>query len=222
MASLYEKYRPNNFSEVVGHRKAIKRLLCTERTVGIRGQVFWLTGESGVGKTTIARIIAGFTADDFTTEEIDAQDLGIDQIREWERKAQSRPLSYTAGREGGFAFIVNEAHGLSNKAVSRLQTVLEDRNVQRNSTWVFTTTNRGHQMLFDDKFDACPFLSRAISINLELDGETLVAMAKRLQEIARLEDVDGKPLDDYMRLLADCKGNMRQALQAIASGEMLD
>jgi hypothetical protein len=45
---------------------------------------------------------------------------------------------------------------------------------QRNSTWIFTTTNRGQESLFADKFDACPFLSRAMVLEFESRGEQLV------------------------------------------------
>lgn len=218
---LYEKYRPTKFSEVVGQPQAIKRLSCLAKTTGIQGQVFWIVGESGTGKTTLARIIASYSASEFTTYEIDAQDLSLETIREWERKCQLKPLSYD-GKPGGYSFVINESHGLSNKAVSRLQTVLEDRNVQKNSTWVFTTTNQGQDRLFGDKFDACPFLSRAVCIDLAMDNGVLLEMAKRLSEIATIEDVNGKPLDAYCDLISRCKGNMRQALQLIAAGEMLD
>lgn len=77
-------------------------------------------------------------------------------------------------------------------------------------------------MLFDSKMDACPFLSRAVCVKLELDAATGLAMAKRLQAIARKEQVDGKPLKAYTELLAECRMNMRQALQMIASGAMLE
>lgn len=218
---LYEKYRPSKFNEVVGQEKAIKRLSCIARTTGIKGQVFWIVGESGTGKTTLARIIAGYAASSFTTYEIDAQDLSIDMVREWERKCQLKPLSYD-GKPAGYAFVINEAHGLSNKVVSRLQTVLEDPYVQKNGTWVFTTTNQGQDRLFGDKFDACPFLSRAVCVDLEFSKDSLTAMAQRLSEIADIEGVNGKPLDAYIGLVSNCKGNMRQALQRIAAGEMLD
>ena len=63
--------------------------------------------------------------------------------------------------------IVNEAHGMSSKVVSRLQTVLEQGCVQKNSTWIFTTTFQGQKRLFDGVMDPCPFMSRAIELTLE-------------------------------------------------------
>jgi len=216
MTALYEVERPRNFSEVAGHQKTLKRLACTLKTTGLDGQVYWITGESGTGKTTLAKIIASHVAPDCCTYEIDAQKLLTEMLDEWYRKALAPSLF------GQFAFIVNEAHTLTSKIVSALQTVLEDPAVQRNSTWIFTTTNKGEQLLFDTKFDACPFLSRAICLKLELDKETVIAMAERLQSIARKHECDGKPLDAYLQLLADSKFNMRKALQEIASGAMLD
>lgn len=215
MVALHEKYRPQEFTDVVGQDKAIKRLHCLMKTCGLDGQVYWLVGDSSTGKTTLARLIADAVADHCTTHEIDAQDVTMDLIRDWEAKAQYRSLY------GGYAFIINEAHGLSNKAVSRLQTVLDDAGVQKNTTWVFTTTHQGEERLFGDKFDALPFLSRAVCVELASDDTTLLAFAKRAQWIAQQEGVDGQPLDAYVSLLQECGGNLRQALQRIASGEML-
>lgn len=46
-------------------------------------------------------------------------------------------------------------------------------------------------------------------------------MAERLQLIAQMEDLDGKPLASYVQLMKDCKNNIRAAIQAIKSGRML-
>ena len=102
--------------------------------------MFWVTGDSGTGKSTAARLIASEIADDYAVVEIDAQDLGMDRVREFERMCQFKPLG-----KGCHVFICNEAHGLSSKVVSRLQTLLEQDNVQRNSTWIFTTTFQGER-----------------------------------------------------------------------------
>ena len=70
---LYEKYRPQTFEEVLGQDKAIRQIQLAGRT-GFGGKAFWLSGPSGTGKTTLARIIARQIADDFCIEEYDSAD----------------------------------------------------------------------------------------------------------------------------------------------------
>lgn len=215
MKSLYEQYRPRTWDDLVGQDKLIAKMSVLRRR-GLVGRVFWVTGDSGTGKSTAARLIASEIADDYAVVEIDAQDVGMDRVREFERMCQFKPLG-----KGCHVFIVNEAHGLSSKVVSRLQTVLEQDNVQRNSTWVFTTTFQGARKLFDDAFDACPFMSRAIELTLEHGEDVVLAFAVRARKIAQTEQLDGKPLEDYVRLVRQSGCNMRKVLQRIEVGEML-
>ena len=111
MKALYEQYRPHGWDELVGQDKLVQRLAILRRR-GLAGRVFWITGDSGTGKTTVARLIASEIADDYAVVEIDAQDMNLDRVREFERICQFRPLG-----KGCHVFIVNEAHGLSSKVV---------------------------------------------------------------------------------------------------------
>jgi hypothetical protein len=161
-------------------------------------------------------LIAAEVADDYSTIELDAQDLSMDAVRDFERMCYSRPLG-----NGCHCFLVNEAHGLSSKVVSRLQTVLELPAVQRNSTWIFTTTLLGQQRLFEDMLDCAPLLSRAIEIVFSGGRDTIVEMAVRAKEIAEHENLDDKPIAAYVELIVQEACNMRKVLQRIESGEML-
>ena len=104
--TLFEKYRPTSFDEVLGQDKAIKKVkLLLDRGWG--GRAWWLSGSSGTGKTTIARIIARCGADDFYVTEYDSADaMSVSEIGRLERD-----MSYFAPGKGGRAFIINEAHG---------------------------------------------------------------------------------------------------------------
>ena len=70
---LFEKYRPIALGEVLGQDKAINKVrFLLERGWG--GRAWWISGASGIGKTTIARIIASQGADDFYISEYDSAD----------------------------------------------------------------------------------------------------------------------------------------------------
>jgi len=211
MVALYEKLRPQSIEEFVGFSEVINRLTALNTAVGWDGQVFWITGLSGTGKTTLARIIAKSISTDLDTEEVDAADVSMEVLRDWEKRCH-----YFPQREA-YSFIVNEAHTLSTKVISRLQTLLETPAVQKRGTFLFTTTDRGQQLLFDTKFDALPFLSRAIKVELKPSDATLVALSLQLASVGSTLGYDLPPAA-YEDLLAECRGNMRESLQKIASG----
>ena len=212
---LYERFRPLSWAGVIGQDRALRALDCVRRLHGtLAGQVYWLAGPSGTGKTTIARLIAAEVGQDWTIEEIDAADLDVDTTRRWVRQCQSRPLG-----GGHWVFIINEAHTLRGPIVSKLQTALEDPLVQRNSTWCFTTTDEGESLLFD-KTDGVPFLSRAKALPMARQGLAKPFAAWLRAKAAEL-GLNGKPESAYVRLLQDCKNNLRAALQQVECGAML-
>lgn len=216
MLPLYEAHRPKDWSDVVGQDEALRKIDVLRRR-GLGGQVFWITGPSGAGKTTIARLIAAEVTDPYAIVEIDAQRLTLDKLRELDRSCHFRPL--TAKGKGYHCFIVNESHKLNTNVVSELQTVLESEHVMRTSTWVFTTTDKGHRHLFGTKFDAIPFLSRAKHIELRREPD-IRAMAVRAKQIAEAENLDGQPIERYEALARKAKGNLRTMLNVIEAGAM--
>lgn len=211
---LNEKYRPTTFSQVVGQEKVVKSIELLRSRGGLGGRAFLLIGQSGTGKTTIGRLIAQEVADVGATEEVDAESLTPARILELERRASGKVLW---GR-GGWAVICNECHGLSAAAIRQLLVTLE--RIPSHVVWIFTTTNDGAENLFDKRIDASPLTSRCVEFKLSRQGLT-AAFARRAQEIAVAEGLDGQPIKAYERLLKDSRNNLRTALSAIERGAML-
>jgi replication-associated recombination protein RarA len=89
--SLFERYRPQTWSEIVGQEKIVATIdRLRPRRLG--GSAYWITGQSGTGKSSIARLIAAEIADTWSVEEIDAAGLTAGRIQDMERRSQMRSI----------------------------------------------------------------------------------------------------------------------------------
>lgn len=212
MRPLYQTHRPTALDGVVGQAKAVAT--CRHLAArGLGGNAMWISGAKGTGKTTIARIMAGTLADVFHTVEVDAGKVTAEFLRQADVDARYAPLS-----GDGRAYIVNEAHGLTARAMRTLDVMLEA--LPESCVWIFTTTSEGQADLFESYHDAGPLLDRCLRIPLTTQG-LCKAFAKRAREIAELEGLNGRPLAAYERLLKDNHNSMRGAMEDIQAGRML-
>lgn len=142
--TLYRKYRPSSFQEVAGEQEIVRALKNALKNNQL-SQAYLFTGPRGVGKTTIARLIAksvnclepkedgeacgvcenctSFQEGSFLDlVEIDAaSNRGIDEIRLLKEKINYQP---SQGKKK--VYIIDEVHMLTKEAFNALLKTLEE------------------------------------------------------------------------------------------------
>ena len=208
---LADKYRPQTWAEVAGNDKAIERIADLTVNAFETGDplVLLLTGPAGVGKSTVARLVAKtLGADPCHVDLIPAGKCSADRVREVEES-----LSHTAMFGSGWKVaIVEEVDKVSPQAVNLWLTLLE---TMPHKCCVVFTSNTKPDELFGG-IDS-PFVSRCYPLWFTTQGLATTEggtgpAAERLKWIAQQEGIDGKPDAHYVGLIRACKGNIRAAI----------
>jgi DNA polymerase-3 subunit gamma/tau len=216
---LARKYRPRVFSDLVGQPHVVRPLVNALKSDRL-AQAYLFAGARGVGKTTVARILAmalnclddrsdppcgqcvscseiieGQAVDVF---EIDgASNRGINEIRELRETVR-----YLPGKGQFKVYIIDEVHMLTKEAFNALLKTLEEP--PAHVVFIFATTE-AHKVL-------PTILSRCQRYDFKRIG--LDAIVDRLEFITRTEQVDVSPAS--LRLIArEADGSLRDALSLL-------
>ena len=224
---LARKYRPQKFSEVIG-QEHVTRTLQNALEQGRTAHGYIFSGHRGIGKTTVARILAAALncrASDkpgaepcgiceSCTEiragnavdviEIDAAtNRGIDEIRELREAARYRPA-----RDRFKIYILDEAHQITDAAFNALLKTLEEP--PDHIVFMLATTQP----------EDIPQTIRSRCQHFSFRAVKFDDIVAQLRDLVGMENIEAD--DDALALLAEAgDGSMRDALsildQAIAS-----
>ncbi|OGG44610.1 DNA polymerase III, subunit gamma and tau [Candidatus Kaiserbacteria bacterium RIFCSPHIGHO2_01_FULL_48_10] len=197
-SSLYQKYRPKAFTDVIGQDHIVKTLqgaLKEEHT----GHAYLFIGSRGTGKTSVARILAReLGARERDTYEIDAaSNTGVDNIRALREEAATMP--FESPRK---VYIVDEVHMLSKGAFNAFLKLLEEP--PSHVVFILATT----------ELEKVPetIISRCQTFTFKKPTQKVIA--EMVSRVAKSEGFTLEPASaELISLLAD--GSFRDALSTL-------
>lgn len=213
--SLYRKYRPQKFQEIIAQDHITKTLISALKNDRI-SHAYLFSGPKGTGKTTIARLLAkslncqnikGYEpcnrcqsckdiieGKNLDLIEIDAaSNRGIDEVRELRDK-----IRYAPNFSKYKVFIIDEVHMLTKEAFNALLKTLEEP--PKHAIIILVTT----------ELEKMPMTIISRSQKFNFKKVSVPVVAKKLAEIAKIENI--KISSEALELIASSgEGSFRDA-----------
>lgn len=195
MKTLAVKYRPTTFEDVVSQHHIITILKRQLENNALRN-CYMITGSSGVGKTTIARIFANeINKGQGSPIEIDgASNNGVDNIRAIIEDSRERSIDSKYK-----VYIIDEAHMLTIQAWNAFLKCLEEPS--NYTIFILCTTN-------PEKIPET-ILNRVMEF--KLNRLTTTEITNRLLDIVKAENI-GISYDSIYYISSISNGSLREAL----------
>ena len=198
--SLYHKYRPETFEDIIGNTTLISSLTgVLNKKDKDKPHAFFFHGETGCGKTTLGRIVAnvlGCVGNDF--REVNSAEMrGIDTVRDIIKKAQFAPL------EGPCRiWLIDECHKMTNDAQNAFLKILED--TPPHIFFIFCTTEPTKVIK--------AIHGRCSTYQVALLNDKEMRKLIRNAVLGEGETLEG---DVYQQIILDSMGHPRNALQIL-------
>jgi DNA polymerase-3 subunit gamma/tau len=193
--TLYRKYRPQTFIDVIGQEPVVKALEGAIAGDSI-AHAYLFCGSRGTGKTSIARIFArAIGASDNDTYEIDAaSNRGVDDIRALRDAVHTLPFDSKYK-----VYIIDEVHMLTKEAFNALLKTLEEP--PKHVVFILATTE-------EEKLPET-IVSRCQSFRFKKPSHAV--LQKLVETVAKKEGFTLEPASsDLIALLGD--GSFRDTL----------
>ncbi len=235
--ALYRKYRSKALGEVIG-QKHITDILEQALKVGRISHAYLFTGPRGVGKTSIARILAHeinklpYNEESVNLDiiEIDAaSNNGVEDVRDLREKVQIAPVS--ASRK---IYIIDEVHMLSKAAFNALLKTLEEppehvvfilatTNIEKLPATIISRTQRFafRPISIDDIIKHLAYIAKEESIDISSDALRLIALRGdgSFRDSISLLDQLSSLIDDKQAKITD---KMIEDVLGLAPSELID
>lgn len=224
MTELYKKYRPKRFEDLIGCTSTATALAAMVEK-GTLPHTILLSGPSGTGKTTIARILKGaLECHDFDYQEINsAKNRGIDTMRDIERTMYNAPAAGPCR-----VYLFDEFHKCTNDAQNAALKMMED--TPKHVYFILATTESNK--LINAIVGRCsPMPVRSLTHNeleglvrdvskkekLEIDEEVVDSLAAAANGSARtalvlLEKIFNLPVQERLAAIAEKQAEENQAI----------
>lgn len=196
MKSLYTKYRPKTWNEVIGQESVVKILKQQIDNNDIFNCMIF-AGISGTGKTTLARIFANELNKGLGTPiEVDAaSNNGVDNVRMIINSASERALDCEYK-----VYIIDEAHMLSTQAWNAFLKCIEEP--PHYTVFIFCTTDP-HKI-------PNTIQNRCMRFNFTRVSSKLIE--QRLNYISSSEGFTGNCIEVNNYISRICNGEVRKAI----------